>query len=270
MSKTDHVNITAYNGFEKTENLVGRMDDYRKDKITSAKSHVDFIKKLFPGRKINVVELGSGNSRTLFALERAGALKKGYGIEISRSRFEFAERWKKEWDFTKVVNIHADARDVRLKDIGPFDLCFCVDLAFQFFEPVQKGAALDILRDTYKNLTENGKVVIELDGLERVLARLVDGKARLWEEFPSPDPWRYSLWDCAYDGKNSFLNIKKTFIKRSGDGFFQNESMLCVYKKNDIEILLKRAGFGGVNFYSGWNSSPYKNDFFEYIAVGIK
>lgn len=151
-----HINLIAYDNFEQVDNLKDRMNEYRQNKLDSAKGHVNFIKNHFPRKQITVLELGSGNSKTLFALEKAGILKRGYGIEISKSRFEFAELWKKDWGFKRVENINANVMDVNFKDFEDFDLCFCVDLAFQFFEPTEKGKAFEILKKVNKKLRGGG------------------------------------------------------------------------------------------------------------------
>lgn len=266
------INQRAYDDFEKLENFSGNdLNKYRNNKLASATGHTNFIKKLFPGRqRMSVLELGSGNSRSLFALEKAGMLEKGYGIEISRSRFEFAELWKKEWDFSKVFNINSNVIGADIRKFGPFDLCFCVDLAFQFFEPYGIDRVFEILDAVNKNLRDGGKVVIELDGCGRALDSVRYGMGRIWEEFSHPDPWRYSLWDCRYDKKTKLLTLKKIFIKRNMHRFWTNVTILRIYNKDEISALLKKVGFKKIKLYSGWEGGPFKNDASEFIVVGSK
>jgi len=89
-------------------------------------------------------------------------------------------------------------------------------------------------------------------------------------KFSPPDPWRYSLWDYAYDYKNRFLTFKKIFIKRDEHVFSESTVMLRIYKKDEIGALLKKVGFKKVEFYSGWDRSPFRDDTFEYIIAGSK
>jgi len=265
----NHINLIAYDHFEKLENFGDRIDEYRQSKLDSAKGHVNFIKNYFSGKQISVLELGSGNSKTLFALEKAGILRKGYGIEISKFRFEFAQLWKKEWDFKRVENINANVIDINFEDFEDFDLCFCVDLAFQFLEPIEEGKAFEILKNINKKL-RGGGIILELDGCDRILSRIRNGNVKLWEEFSLPDPWRYSLWDCTYDSENKFLKWKKIFIKRNEFGFSDSSVILRVYKKDEICSLLENAGFKKVELYADWEGTDFKDDTFEYIVVGSK
>lgn len=268
--KKKHTNLSAYDNFERLKTFEGDIELYRKAKIESAAGHVSFIKKLFPKKRIRMVELGSGNSKTLYALEKAGMLEKGYGLEVSKSRYKFAELWKKEWNFRRAENKNADVLKTDFKNFGSFDLCFCVDLAFQFFEPIEKGSAVRILRDVFQNLNPGGKIVLELDGCERIISRLRNNSIKLWEEFQRPDPWRYSLWDCTFDQKSGFITWKKTYIKRDNSGISENTAVLKIYKRKAIEKLLKKAGFEKIAFYADWMGKKFVNDQGEYIVVGEK
>jgi len=268
--KKKHINLATYDDFERLTTFDDEIDAYRSSKLQSAKDHVGFIKTLFPNRKVTVLELGSGNSKTLFALEKAGVLKKGYGVEVSNSRYEFAELWKKEWGFKLVENLNEDVVEIDFQAFENFDLCFCVDLAFQFFEPIKKDAPRTILKVIYKKLAAGGKIVLELDGCERIVNRMMNNNVRLWEDFPPPDPWSYSLWDCSLDPQKTFLKWKKIFIKRDGSGLSENTMIIRVYKKNDIRKLLQEAGFSKIDVYANWKGKKFKDDAGEYIIVATK
>jgi len=268
--KTKHINLATYDDFEKLNTFAGNIDAYRTEKLKSAAGHVSFIKKLFPKKKITVLELGSGNSKTLFALEKAGVLHKGYGLEISKSRYEFAQLWKKEWGFKLIENRNEDALRITWSDFLGLNLCFIVDLTLQFFEAVEKGSSMKILKSVYRSLERGGKVIIEVDGLGKVLSKMHGKSVRFWEEFAEPDPWRYSLWDCAFDHKNKMLDIKKVFVKRNEYGISENRMVLRVYSKVDMQKLLKQAGFSHIAFYADWRGGKFKDDKGEYIIVGTK
>jgi hypothetical protein len=105
-----HVNLIAY---DDVENL-NRFDDitfktYCDAKINSCDKHIDFIKNNcidennWTGR---ILEVGSGNSKLLYRMEREGLLAAGYGFEISASRYQFAEKFKKYVNSRRVKNIN--------------------------------------------------------------------------------------------------------------------------------------------------------------------
>lgn len=267
-----HSNLKAYDSYE--QNFLNEFEEdvFRLEKIKFAlETHVPFIKKLFD-KKINVLELGSGNSKTLFALASEGIniLEKGYGIEVSKSRFSFAEYWKKEWEFDNVQNINSDFVNFDFNTIDNFDLCFCVDLAFQFIEPIDKESPVRILKTVHDKLNDCGKIILELDGCKRVIDEKT-GNKKIWEEFKEPDPWRYSLWDCSYDKEQKFLIWRKTFLKRNSNEIDETNIVLRIYNKSEIQELLEKSGFKNVQFYSSdWKGSKFENDELEFVVVADK
>lgn len=268
--KNKAINASAYDGFENIRSFRGRLESYRKSKLKSAQGHVEFIKKSFSSPRISVLELGSGNSKTLYALEKAGMLESGYGIEISRSRHEFARLWRRDHQFKKVTNINADVLQLNLKQFQGIDLCFCADLAFQFFEPSRAGSGLSLLRQLRECLKPGGKIVLELDGVDRIMSKIEGGNVKLWEEFASPDPWQFSLWDCHFEQSNRFLTWHKCFVKRNGSGLSRTSMVLRIYNQAEIRALFRQAGFTIIQFFAGWDRARFRNDKSEFIVVGTK
>ena len=132
---------------------------------------------------------------------------------------------------------------------------FCVDLAFQFIEPLQLGGDEKIVSDIFTTLKEGGKIVLELDGCKRMID-YETGEKRIWEEFQETDPWRYSLWDCKYDSTSQFLEWNKTFINRRDMSITSNSSItLRIYSVPQVVGLLKRAGFVDIKYYKNWTSA---------------
>jgi hypothetical protein len=263
-----HKNLTAYHNYEQFNDGFD-VEAYRNDKIVSADGHVSFIRSMLGDKKLSVLELGSGNSKTLYALENNGLLETGYGIEISKERHLFAERWKSNSGFSKVRNICCDFTDYGLSEFKYIDLMFCVDLAFQFAEPAREGSDIKILSETLKALNPGGFVVLELCGIKKMLGEhAIERKS--WEEFPESDPWRFSLWDCLYDKSKKFLNWKKIFIKRDGAEFCESEITLRIYSKEDISKTLSEAGFEGVSFYQDWQMNECLDFGLEFIVIAKK
>ena len=102
-----HKNLLAYEDYEKfSSNDVEKR--YKLNKLEQAKKNVSFIDRLNQG-KVSVLELGSGNSKFLYALALADKLEAGVGIEVSQDRHDFAEKWRKELDCNSVTNLFWDA-----------------------------------------------------------------------------------------------------------------------------------------------------------------
>ncbi len=89
-------NFKAYDSIELLENFASDLEiqAYRNRRIERYIPVVDFVKRRSAahGSKLSVAEVGSGSSALLYAMAQAEALKMGVGIELSKSRYEFAEK----------------------------------------------------------------------------------------------------------------------------------------------------------------------------------
>tara|TARA_Y100001963_G_scaffold148814_1_gene227324 strand:+ start:73 stop:885 length:813 start_codon:yes stop_codon:yes gene_type:complete len=266
-SESVHTNLVAYNDHERHFNA-SDIDPYRSSKLLNAQKNVSFVQKYFDN-KINVLEIGSGNSKFLYSLELSNMLREGYGVEISESRFNFANNWKEDLGIKNVTNINANILEYDMSALPKFDLIYCVDLAFQFFDPVAAGSDAKILQKAYEHLNENGKIILELDCHDRILNKMDDGVAKLWQEFDEPDPWRYLLWDCAYNDEQQHLHLSKVFIKRDLSQLSDNKVILKNYQRKDIKDLLIDNKYVNITFYENWqNNDETLSD--EFIVVGEK
>jgi SAM-dependent methyltransferase len=263
-----HKNLSCYNNYEIFDNNELEKQ-YRESKLSSSNSHVNFVKNIFDNQKINAVELGSGNSKTLYKLSISNILNYGFGFEISKTRHEFAEKWKKDLEINNVENIFDNFLNLKNYQIKNVDLFFVVDLAFQFCEPIEKGSDKKILCDIYDLLNHKGKLILELDGCGKIInSSKINNK--IWEEFDSDDPWQFSLWNCNYNEKNQFLNWDKIFINRNENKKDFSSVILKIYKKEKIKNLLNEVGFKKINFYQDWDFSEMKTDKTNFIIVAEK
>ena len=260
-----HPNLLAYDDhevFDSKENI----SVYRASKLKGVRKNISFIKNNFD-KKLRVLEIGSGNSKFLYALEIENMLDEGYGFEVSKSRNRFADEWKRDLGIENVHNIKEDILKTRFDRLPTFDLVYCVDLAFQFLEPIESEGDLKILKSIYGRLKNGGKVVLELDCHERLVNKMEDGKIKTWQEFKEPDPWQYLLWDCKL--KNNHLTLNKTFIKRNLSETSKSNVVLKNYQRSDILHLLFLAGFDNIQIFESWNKD---DDLLEdeFIVIGEK
>ena len=265
-----HQNLIAYDGFE-IYNNISDINGYRKSKLEEVQKNINFISELFDG-SIKVLETASGNSKFLYGLSDSGLLESGVGIEVSQSRWRFAERWKQDGKYYKVTNINDDCLEVDYSKYGKFDLYYCSDVAFQFFAPIRENADRILLKSIYDNLNKGGKVVLELSGFEDIISNMnSNGEYKMWHELDESDPWQYLLWDCTYN--NKVLTKSKIFIKR---GEYQppplidkSEVQLRIYSYEEIIGVLGECGFDNIEIVNGWNSET-GGEFNEFVVVGEK
>ena len=260
-----HNNLLCYENYEVFQDKNSEKK-YKELKLFSSNPHVNFIKKIFDNKRIEILELGSGNSKTLFNLSINNLLINAYGVEISKSRYEFAEQWKEELNATDVININDDFLNLSKYSFPKFDLVFCVDIAFQFCEPIKFNSEIKLLKEIFYLLKESGKLILELDGLGRIL-KSIESNTKLWEEFDNDDPWQYSLWDCSYNNQSNILVWEKIFIHRLEHFRDRKKVELKIYNKETIQKLLEDVGFKKINFFSNWDFSELKDDSDNFIVV---
>jgi len=262
-----HKNLNAYNGYELFYDY-DEIKKYRQSKLDDCEKNLKFIKCFFK-EKINILELGSGNSKLLYNLNSKNMLNFGYGFEISSDRFNFAENWKKDLKINNVKNICDNFLNLGKYNLSEIDLCYMPDLSFQFCEPISDGSEFDLLSSIYQSLKDNGKIIIELDGCKNILeSTKLTGK--IWEEFDDPDPWQYSLWDCKFDNLRQFLTWDKTFISRHENKKVNSSVVLKIYDKEMIKELLLSVGFKNITFFQDWDLNEFNNDGVEFIIVAEK
>src|SRR4051812_44420417 len=96
------LNVVAYDEVEAMSNYPTQAElaSYRAERLRRYEPYVRFFAELgVPGGGLRIVDVGSGSSAFLYALERAGMLREGLGIELSTTRHAFAERWREEENF---------------------------------------------------------------------------------------------------------------------------------------------------------------------------
>ena len=75
-----------------------------------------FIKSFVGKNKENIIEIGSGNSSLLYNLNYEKIVNHGVGIEIAKSRYLFAEKWKNDLGFGNISNINNDFRNIPIEE----------------------------------------------------------------------------------------------------------------------------------------------------------
>lgn len=112
----EEVNLRAYKDVESLENFKdrGEIMAYRRKRLQRQRPICEFLLRFSEEKHLSVVEIGSGSSALLYALSATKMLKHGYGIEISRSRFDFAELWKSEENYTCVENSNSNFSETKM------------------------------------------------------------------------------------------------------------------------------------------------------------
>ncbi|WP_111976525.1 class I SAM-dependent methyltransferase [Algibacillus agarilyticus] len=274
MELTDnkHVNLTAYEDVELLTNFTeARFQSYCDDKLASCDKHITFIKERcittqWSGR---VCEIGSGNSKLLYKLEKEGLVTEALGIEISQSRYDFAEKFRLYIESVKVTNINKNLFDI--KPLSNLDLIMGVDIVLQLIAPISQSAQSDTLKWCYDSLSDGGFLILELWDFKNVKEQLelCNGQLNTWKEFPDSDPFEYILCDVTVDSTNDLV-WNKTFLKRNSNERSCFKNILRPYSRETITQLLTNMGFRSIQIFDSWCVGAAVDDHGEYIVLAQK
>lgn len=252
MKKINTVNFESYaekGKFIPTDNL----DYYRQQQLDNQKERVSFIQKLFPKRKINAIDIGSGYSSLLFALEQNKILKKGIAVEQSSASFEFASKWKEDWNFKHVVNVQANALDVYFQKEDA-DLFLIVDGTFPLLYHEHKSYPEKILKTAYSSLKKRSYILLDMVNFYPLVHG--SGKYNTWREFPDSDIFKYGLYERTYNPETNLVECISVFIGK--DSLINKKREIAYYYTlENLKPLLTNAGFIIKNVYSDFSYSPF-------------
>ena len=235
-----HTNLTAYQHTEDMENYPTPeiLKEYREHLLKKSEGQRDFIRSLFP-EKIKVLEVCSGNSRLLYSLSLTGCLGLGVGVEVSRSRYNFAELWRKDIDITNVFNLCGDI--MRFGTTDTFDLVLIMSNAFMYFDPIDETYPEKLLRKFHSWLKDDGKLIMEVrDYREEIKIK------EIYKQLPESDPFHRLHTRYMYHSETKCLELDNTFTRRDGIKCKTNE-MLRVYDIDEIKMLLRKCGFSKID-----------------------
>lgn len=251
-----HENMAAYEGWENLSSFSQEsFERYCDAKLESCRSEVQLIREHCVGPQWagKICELGSGNSKLLYALEKDGVLQDGTGLEISRTRHEFAQAFKLRVGSTKIRNLNANVFEI--EPVTECDLICAMDIVLQMMTPVSESAEQRLFSWIQSSLKPGGCLLAELRDFQNLMdiINLSESRAyQFWEEFPESDPWRYCLNRLTFvDGAGrGDIRWEKTFLKRDSAETSMTQCIWRPYTLSRFSELLAMHGLLLVNTVS--------------------
>jgi SAM-dependent methyltransferase len=234
------------------------LEAYRESVLRETDIQADLIgRQLQPGGSL--IEVGCGNGRLLIALVRRGAITGGLGLDLSKSRIDFARAWTA--DLGLEDHLSFAVADAALHDLGTDEhtTAVCITGALGYFDAYVPGSSKRLLKRLHSSLTRGGLLVLELypHAHERRLLDMSDGHVRIWSELASEDPWRFYLSDLRLEGEDVLVH-SKTFIHRTNGLIDEGRSeRLTLYTPEMISALILECGFSDVHCLEGWSQEAY-------------
>ncbi len=246
-------NMAGLSSYDKVESMQAyEMTDeelmgYCVLKMESAQSNAAFIEeRIFTGggyhAPLEICEIGGGNGKLLYCLEKKGLLKKGVNYEVSKSRCDLAERFAGLLSCSKVETRNRNFLEEEAKE-NAYDCIIMVDIVMQLITPLYDHAWQDMTDWLRKALKTGGYLfaeIVDYTGIMENIRR--EGDLRRWEEFPPPDPFQYSLQKLSEDADGNLV-IEKHFIGRDNHERDNFQNVICPDSPQKLERLLSENGF---------------------------
>ncbi|MDA2936655.1 class I SAM-dependent methyltransferase [Acidobacteria bacterium AH-259-A15] len=204
----------------------------------------------------------------LYRLENERLLNEGVGIEISNSRFKFAEKFKSNVNSHKVKNLNKNIFEISPE--SDFDLIIGVDIVLQLISPLNQSAERDILAWIRQSLRPKGFIILELWDFDHILKQIdiTQNNLQIWEEFSENDPFEFVLAHISLNKENDIV-WKKLFLKRDTMERSEFENVLRPYSPEKITSVLKTNGFESVEIFTKWSTEgDVSQD--EYVVLAQK
>jgi SAM-dependent methyltransferase len=264
--------LNAYEGVESLHNFNEQSFKlYCENKTLECEKHLAFIRqfinKTFVG---SVMEVGSGNGKLLYALERDGFISEAIGYELSSSRVHFANKFGELVGSKKVKNICGDFTKQEI-EVDSVDLIVAVDLVIQLISASDEKSEMIFFEQVFSALKPGAILLLELMDFSNLIQMYeLNNNIQLWKEFNIADPWQYGLDDYVVKGMDIMWD--KKFISRDrtvNDTSFQN--ILRQYTFDIIKEKLCSVGFmsDDISKFEYWNNKgDILND--EFIVLATK
>jgi len=262
------MNFSSYEEVEAIDNFVGaeELEAYRRERLSMYADHLSFFKKLVRRPEgLRLVEVGSGSSVLLYALESEGLLDKAVGIELSTSRYQFAEQWKREKTFKRVENINADFSKVEL-DRAAYDCFVIVDNTFSYLCPENEAYPARLLQMAHNCLTAEGRLLIEINNYMPVIAEIGEEGISFWKELPESNAFEYSLYRREYNRQKNILRVEGIYLSRQGEEKRKSE-LSYVYNLENLGRLFNENGFAITGHYADFRCVPFAGDASKRLVV---
>lgn len=251
-------NVYAYDDVEAMSNYATRadLDAYRGERLEKYEPYVGLFRMLgAPDDGVRVVDVGSGSSAFLYALERAGLLRRGVAIERSATRHEFARRWAEDEGSRRVTNIRANFADVELEPAA-FDRFSVIDETYLYLRP-QDDTYPELLFATAREaLAPGGMLVMDFRNDAPAVARMATSGREFTVDLPETNAFSSASYRQLPSADRRLLRNESTYVARDGT----TREKVEITEVCDVPALartLSESGFAVVTVYGDLARSPF-------------
>lgn len=267
--KTTDINFHSYDDVELLMNFQStkQLERYRNERKNNYDDVVSLLRSYMKDKVLRVVEIGSGSSACLYNLEEQDMIEDAVGIELSKSRYEFAEKWREDLDSKRIKNIHTNFIDVKLKT-NYYDIVLCIDNTFSYLQPENKNYPLNLIEKAHQWLNAGGVFIIQIHNYSKLLKTMQNNLLTFWEKNKKSNSFNYSLYSYKYNEKKNHLTTTSYYISNKLDEK-KKEVISFVYTVDDIRSLTFNR-FNIVNVFSDNKKNEFSEDSDDIVIICSK
>ena len=259
------INLQAYNSIELLSAFETRvsLNEYRNARVMRYQLHADFILERSSGKPISLIEIGSGSSVLPYTIAKRNMLTKAKAVELSQSRYEFAEQWKKDEGYSMVENVNNNFVNVEMGE-SEWDWFIVIDNTFTYLFPEDPEYPALLLEKAFKCLKPGGQLIIDFINYAR---RSHDVEYKLWSAFMENDPYSSGLYSNKITG--GVNRSESIFIKRDGSESKKTE-FSKVYSLEQLTTTLLQHRFTVEEVFATFDKQVFIGDSSERLMVVAK
>jgi hypothetical protein len=262
---SNSINLQAYNtiellsAYETSESL----NEYRNARMLRYQTHADFILDRSGGQPVSLIEIGSGSSVLPYTIAKRNMLLRAKAVELSRSRYEFAEQWKKDEGYNMVENVNDNFVNVQMGE-SEWDWFIVIDNTFTYLFPEDAEYPALLLDKAFKCLKPGGQIIIDFINYAR---RSHDVEYKSWSAFTENDPYSYGLYSNKITG--GINRSESIFIKRDKSESKKIE-LSKVYSLEQLSAILLLHGFSVEEVFETFDKQEFICESSERLMVVAK
>jgi hypothetical protein len=246
--------INAYKDVENLNNFDEiSLKKHRIKRLQDQDYAVNYIKEAI-NHKISLLDIGSGSSALAYSLVSENILNYADCVEPSLSRFNFAEKWKKDTQCRNVNNHNIDVANYSSN--RKYNAITIIDNTFSYIGLYYDDNEMSLLvKKLHELLIVGGILIIDVGLYNNFINQINASTNKVVQEFEVEDS--VGLWEYRLIEKN-IMNIKSTYIDNTYK-ILKKEENSKIYNLNEIVNLFSNVGFKELSVYSDFN----KNSFIE-------
>lgn len=222
---------------------------------------IQFLKKDLKAKsKILDIACGTGN----YSIPLAKAGHQVDAIDLDETMIQQAKEKAQELDVHFTVG---DMTKIKEQLHGSFyDFIFCIGNSIVHLD--RKNTIEKLIQDIFNMLQDGGQMVIQTINYDRIIKYNIDHLPTI-ERAEEGVTFVRKYFYRSDTGKVDF-NTELTIRQGRENLRYHNSIPLLALQKDEIEAMIRKAGFQHVKFYGGFGYGPYTSDAYAMVVRAIK